>query len=68
MSRFLAVPGMGTMYGFWQASLPDEDKSSLWDRNWTYYGRSPTTCPQFGQGVRTGKWPSSGGFLGTLTM
>ena len=62
MSRFLAVPGMGTMYGFFQACLPDEDKSSLWGVGWAYYKRAPTTQTQHGRTVDSGRWPSRSGF------
>lgn len=62
MSRFLAVPGMGTGYGFFQACLPDEDRSTLWRRDWNYYQRAPTTMPEYGSGSFEGRWPSRGGF------
>lgn len=64
MSGFLAVPGMGTVYGFFQATLFDEDKDDRYStRQYGYMGRGAASREQFGFGEIKARWPSRSGFV-----
>jgi hypothetical protein len=62
VSNFLAVPGMATQYGNFQATLFDDESNDLWGMGWSYYKRAPRTRTQHGNSVDGGRWPSRGGF------
>ncbi len=56
-----SVLGLGTIYSYFQATLFNEDKTTLWTRNWPngLRGSSTRESDWTHQG---GRWPSSSGF------